>query len=129
VTRRRPVHSIQLLYQSLLGKSLKNKREPFFRRQYWYSHHAIAQGTVITGEPLVHEICSGIIPNGCSITYAPVLSSPKESNMVLGKLIRFAQAVERIAISSAGIGRHSNATLAPLSNYRKELKALRYVGL
>ena len=55
------VRSIQLSYQSLLRKPLKNKCEPLFRRHYWYPHNAISQGTVIAGEPLIEKTCSSVI--------------------------------------------------------------------
>ena len=44
-----------------LRKPLKNKRETLLRRHDWYPHNAIAQGTVIAGEPLVEKTCSSVI--------------------------------------------------------------------
>jgi hypothetical protein len=66
---------MRLLYQSLLRKRLENKREPLFRRQYWYPHNAIAQGTVIAGVPLIEKTCKGGVffgPSAIQLKRKPV---------------------------------------------------------
>lgn len=51
----------QSLHQSLLGKRLKNKRDPLFRRQDWHPHNTVAQGPVIASEPLVDKTSTNVI--------------------------------------------------------------------
>jgi hypothetical protein len=45
----------------LLGKPIKNKREPLFRSQHGYPHDAISQGIVIPGVPLIEKTSNSFV--------------------------------------------------------------------
>ena len=50
-----------LAQKASLRERVKNKREPLLRRQDWYPHKAIAQGSVIASVPVTDKTCKSVI--------------------------------------------------------------------